>query len=189
MSATTGPDFVSAVSEKIAAFGGTWLESRSARLAGKFAGILRVNVPEANLPGLERALRDLAPAGLSLTIERGADEEPTPSARLITLDILGNERPGIVRDVAQALTALGVNIEEFESRLESAAFTGVEMFRAHARLRAPETLPLEDLRRTLERLAGEIMVDLTLAEADQSMPNTAPGLFLSHPAMQKPPSI
>ena len=111
-------------------------------------------------------MRDLAPAGLSLTIERGADEEPTPSARLITLDILGNERPGIVRDVAQALTALGVNIEEFESRLESAAFTGVEMFRAHARLRAPETLPLEDLRRTLERLAGEIMVDLTLAEAD-----------------------
>ena len=36
------PGLVSAVSEKIAAFGGTWLESRSARLAGKFAGILRV---------------------------------------------------------------------------------------------------------------------------------------------------
>ncbi len=160
------PGLVNAVSEKIAAFGGTWLESRAVRLAGKFAGILRVDVPEASLPALERALRDLAPIGLVLTIERGALDEAASSARLITLDILGNERPGIVRDVTQALSALGVNIEEFESGLESAAFTGVEMFRAHARLRAPETLPLEDLRRTLEWLAGEIMVDLTVGEAD-----------------------
>ena len=152
------PGLVSAVSEKIAAFGGTWLESRSARLAGKFAGILRVNVPEANLPGLERALRDLAPAGLSLTIERGADEEPTPSARLITLDILGNERPGIVRDVAQALTALGVNIEEFESRLESAAFTGVEMFRARRQAPRPRDAaargPAQDARAARRRDHG-----------------------------------
>ncbi len=161
------PGLVSAVSEKIAAFGGTWLESRSARLAGNFAGILRVNVPEANLPGLERALRDLTPAGLSLTIERGRREAAAASARLISLDILGNERPGIVRDVTRALSALGVNIEEFESGLESAAFTGVEMFRAHARLSAPETLPLEELQRALERRAGEIMVDLTVGEADR----------------------
>jgi glycine cleavage system regulatory protein len=162
------PGLVGAVSETIAAYGGTWLESRSARLAGKFAGILLVNVPEANIAALEQALGRLAPAGLNLTIERGAAEEAKAPARLITLDILGNERPGIVRDVTQTLTTLGVNIEEFESRLESAAFTGVQMFRARARLRAPETLPLEDLRKTLERLAGEIMVDLTMAEAEPS---------------------
>jgi glycine cleavage system regulatory protein len=159
------PGLVSAVSEKIAAYGGTWLESRSARLAGKFAGILRIDVPEANVLALELALRGLAPAGLNLTIERGAVGEAEPPARLITLDVLGNERPGIVRDVTQALSALGVNIEEFESGLEGAAFTGVEMFRARAKLRAPETLPLETLRKALERLAGEIMVDLTVAEA------------------------
>ena len=149
----------------IAAHGGTWLESRSARLAGKFAGILLVNVPEANVHALEKALRGLAPAGLHLTIERGAAEEAKPS-RLIRLDILGNERPGIVRDVTQALSALGVNIEEIESTLESAAFTGVEMFRARARLSAPESLPPDDLRKALERLAGEIMVDLTVGEEE-----------------------
>jgi glycine cleavage system regulatory protein len=160
------PGLVNAVSDKIAAFGGTWLESRSARLAGKFAGILLANMPESSVSELERALSDLAPAGLHLTIERGAAEEAKP-ARLITLDILGNERSGIVRDVTQALSSLGVNIEEFESGLESAAFTGVQMFHAHARLSAPETLPLDDLRKALERLAGEIMVDLTVAEEDR----------------------
>jgi glycine cleavage system regulatory protein len=161
------PGLVNAVSDKIAAHGGTWLESRSARLAGKFAGILRVNVPEPNVDALERELSDLAHAGLHLTIERGAVEEGKPAARTIKLDILGNERPGIVRDVTQALAALKVNIEEFESGLESAAFTGVEMFRAHARLIAPETLPLDELRKALERLAAEIMVDLTIAEEER----------------------
>jgi glycine cleavage system regulatory protein len=158
------PGLVNAVSEKIAASGGTWLESRSARLAGKFAGILLVNVPEANVSALESSLRSLAPAGLMLTIERGATDDAEKPAQLIALEVLGHERPGIVRDVTQALSALGVNIEEFSSDVESAAFTGVEMFRATARLRAPEGLSPDDLRRALERLAGEIMVDLTLAE-------------------------
>src|SRR5271167_3342065 len=96
------PGLVSAVSEKVAAFGGTWLESRSARLAGKFAGILRIDVPEANVLALELALRGLALAGLHLTVERGVADEGARPARRITLDVLGNERPGIVRDVTQA---------------------------------------------------------------------------------------
>lgn len=160
------PGLVNAVSERIAAFGGTWLQSSSARLAGKFAGILLVNAPEDRARDLEQALRGLATAGLHLTVERGAAEPASPSGRLITLDILGNERSGIVRDVTQALGALGVNIEEFESGVESAAFTGIEMFRARARLRAPADVLPDRLRRALERLAGEIMVDLTVGEDD-----------------------
>ena len=159
------PGLINAVAQTIARSGGSWLESRSVRLAGKFAGVVRANVPERSASALEHALRGLATAGLSMTIERGAAEDAGRTAPVVTLDILGNERPGIVRDVTQALNALGVNIVEFESGLESAAFTGVEMFRAHARLTIPEKLPLDDLRKALERLAGEIMVDLTFGEA------------------------
>ena len=36
------PGLVEAVAEVVAAHGGNWLESRMARLAGKFAGILRI---------------------------------------------------------------------------------------------------------------------------------------------------
>lgn len=36
------------------------------------------------------------------------------------------------------------------------------MFRAVAQLRVPDNLANDDLRKTLERLAGEIMVDLTV---------------------------
>ena len=83
----------------------------------------------------------------------------------MTLALFGNERPGIVRDVTQALTSLGVNIEELSSRLESAPFTGLEMFRAEARLRVPAGVSSADVQRTLEKLAAEIMVDLSVGEA------------------------
>ena len=158
------PGLVNAISEKVAASGATWLESRSVRLAGKFAGVVLISVPDDRLTELELSLSDLAPAGLRITIERGEAAEAEKPARIVSLGILGRERPGIVRDVTQTLTRLGVNIEEFMSGLESEPFTGAEMFRAKARLSVPDDLKLDDLRKALERLAGEIMVDLAVGE-------------------------
>jgi glycine cleavage system regulatory protein len=160
------PGLVNAISEAVAAHGGTWLESRSVRLAGKFAGVVLVSVPDEGLIPLESALAKFAPSGLRVSVERGAAAQAEKPARIVTLDILGRERPGIVRDVTQALGRLGVNIEEFMSGLESEPFTGAEMFRAKARLSVPDGLKLDDLRKALERLAGEIMVDLAMAESE-----------------------
>ena len=103
---------------------------------------------------------------MRITIERGAAAEAEKPARIVRLGILGSERPGIVRDVTQALGRLGVNIEEFTSGLEGEPFTGAEMFRANARLSVPEGLELDDLRKALEQLAGEIMVDLAVGESE-----------------------
>ncbi len=160
------PGLVKAIAEKVAACGATWLESRSVRLAGKFAGVVLISVPDKRAPELELSLGALAPAGLRIAVERGAAAEAEKPARIVSLGILGRERPGIVRDVTEALGRLGVNIEEFMSGLESEPFTGAEMFRAHVRLSVPEGLALDDLRKALERLAGEIMVDLAMGESD-----------------------
>jgi glycine cleavage system regulatory protein len=159
------PGLVNAISEKVADCGATWLESRSVRLAGKFAGVVLVGVPDAGLVPLESALAKLAPSGLRVSIERGTPAQTEKPGRLVTLEIVGNERPGIVRDVTQALTGLGVNIEEFTSGLEGEPFTGALMFRATARLSVPEGLKLDHLRKALERLAAEIMVDLTVDDS------------------------
>jgi len=160
------PGLISEISRAVAAHGGTWLESRSARLAGKFAGILLVRIPDESLIPLESALAKLAPSGLRVSIDRGAAAEAERPARTVKLDVVGNERPGIVRDVTQALTGLGVNVEEFASGLEGEPFTGVQMFHATARLSVPEGLKLDDLRKALEKLAAEIMVDLTVDESE-----------------------
>jgi glycine cleavage system regulatory protein len=156
------PGLVNAISEKVAASGGSWLESRLARLAGEFAGILLVGIPDENIAGLTAALHELEAAGLRVAIERSSRAETPTNYKTVKLELVGTERPGIVREVTQALTELGVNIEEFHSSIEGAPFSGEEMFRAAARLRMPETLANDDLRKTLERLAGEIMVDIAV---------------------------
>jgi glycine cleavage system regulatory protein len=160
------PGLVSEISQAVAAHGGTWLESRSVLLAGKFAGILLVRIPDERVIPLESALAKLAPSGLRVSIDRGAAAEAEKPSRTVKVDVVGNERPGIVRDVTQALTRLGVNIEEFASALEGEPFTGVQMFRAMARLSVPDGLKLEDLRKALEKLAAEIMVDIAVGESE-----------------------
>ena len=70
------PGLVSLLSEQIAAFDGNWLESRMARLAGKFAGILLVSVPEANVQALSQVLRRLEGPGSHVTNKRGIREPP-----------------------------------------------------------------------------------------------------------------
>ena len=161
------PGLTNAISQAVAACGGTWLESRLARLAGEFAGIVLVGVPEAKIGALTAALHGLETAGLRVTVERSSEAPAPPNLRTFRLEVVGNERPGIVREVTQALSELGVNIEEFSSGLEGAPFSGAAMFRAVARLRAPDALSLDELRRTLERLANEITVDLAVVESDR----------------------
>jgi glycine cleavage system regulatory protein len=166
-----GPDragLVSAISDAVAAHGGTWLESRLARLAGQFAGVVRADAPEAQTPALEAALAALP--GLRLTVTRGGSQEP--ARRRLRLELLGLDRPGIVRDATRALAALGVNITEFESDLRPAPFSGAPMFHARALLEAPENVAPEMVRQALESLAGELTAEfpesasLTLADGD-----------------------
>jgi glycine cleavage system regulatory protein len=154
------PGLVNAISDKIAAVGGNWLESRLEHLAGQFAGIALISVPAPRIQDLSVALRELETEGLSVTIAHGSVTEPEEGYETLTLDLLGHDRPGIVRDVTQTLTRLGVNIEEFSSFIESAPFTGEAMFRAALRLRVPEHVAADDVRQTLEKLADEIMVDI-----------------------------
>jgi len=163
------PGLVNAISRKVAENEGTWLESRLARLAGEFAGIVRLEAPEERIDDLTAALRELEGQGLHVAVSRGiSSREPRPGAAL-TIELLGLDRPGIVRDVTETLNHLGVNIEEFESGLKSEAFTGASMFQATARLHTPEGLSVDDLRKALERLAGELMADISVT-ADAERP-------------------
>src|SRR5687767_15922282 len=88
------PGLVEAVADTIAAHGGNWLESRMAHLAGRFAGILRVELPAERLPGLEEALARLQSRGLRITVEPSAAERPPAQpARIMALELVGLDRP------------------------------------------------------------------------------------------------
>jgi len=155
------PGLVRAIASRVAGKGGLWLESRLVRLAGQFAGVVRVEAAPERVAELSAALHGLEVEGLKVTIAT-AEAETRETPELLSLELLCLDRPGIVSEVAAALTALEVNIEEFESEVVAAAFTGQPMFKASARLSAPAGLALETLRQRLETLAAEMMADLSL---------------------------
>jgi len=161
------PGLVNTISETIAAAGGSWLESRLAHLADKFAGIVLVGIAEPNIAGLTAALHSLEASGLRITIERSSAAPAEASHKTLELNLVGHDRPGIVRDVTQALNQLGANIEAFSSGIESAPFTGETIFRATARLRIPDGVTQDAVQTILEQLADEIMVDLTTSAAEK----------------------
>jgi glycine cleavage system regulatory protein len=158
------PGIVDSLSTTIAAHGANWLESRMAHLSGHFTGLLRVSVSDARSAELRRALRALESEGLRVLVEAGAVTQPDTESRALALELVGLDRPGIIRDVSRALSLRGVNVEELETSCESAAMSGETLFRARAHLRVPAGAELDELRATLEKIAGELMVDLSLDE-------------------------
>ena len=140
-----------------------------AHLAGQFAGILRASVPEANAAALRTALQGLASHGLQVTVARSSTEAPAPASRWLMLDLVGNDHPGIIRDLAYTLAQRGINIDELQTVCTSAPMTGIMLFKATARLRVPWAVAVADLRNALEQLAHDLVVDITLEGLPMSL--------------------
>ena len=157
------PGLVRILAELVAERGGNWLESRMARLAGQFAGIALVSVPDTEIATLRAQLAGLQDQGLLVTVQAGTGEAARPAQTILHLEVVGHNRPGIVRDVTQALWNCGVNIEELTTDVLSGSFSGEALFRAEARLRVPSLNSATQVRSALEHLGNELMVDIKAA--------------------------
>ena len=151
---------VETLAHKITAAGGNWEESRMARLAGQFAGIVMVTIDNARSDQLVAELRGLESAGLQVTARPVSTAAAATTGTRVRLEVTGGDRPGIVHKVARVLAHQGVNVEELESAVGSAPMSGEALFRARARLLVPGNVELAEIRGALEALGGELMVDL-----------------------------
>src|SRR5208282_1665156 len=88
---------VESVARIVADHGGNWLESRMCQLEGEFAGILRVNVPEERRVALEQALSKLS--DLTIVVRSGETGRAPVRPQFAMLELVGNDRPGIVREL------------------------------------------------------------------------------------------
>ena len=165
-----GPDrtgLVEAVARAVAEHGGNWLESRLCRLGGEFAGILRVEIPAATKSALLDSPQTLQTGGLQI-VTRDSAPRDVVARKQTQLEIVGADRPGIVREITSALARAGVNVEEFSSEVSSAPMSGETLFKASARLQLPDRCDLAALKRDLEQIAADLLVDVSFAEIAQS---------------------
>jgi glycine cleavage system regulatory protein len=155
---------VESVARLVADHGGNWLDSRMCRLGGEFAGILRIHVPKEKESALVQSLQGLQAQGLAIVVRPDAPAAAAAQTKLASLEIIGHDRPGIVRQISAALARQGVNVEELETECCSAPMSGDTLFKASARLQIPAACPVSELRQELEKIAGDLMVDITFAE-------------------------
>jgi glycine cleavage system regulatory protein len=158
------PGLVEAVAEAVVSHGGNWLDSRMAHLGGKFAGVLRIEAPAERLAEIQQALATLASIGLHVVIEQG-EIGAAPPVHAMEVTLLGLDRPGLVREISRLFSAKSINVEELATDRYSAPMSGEPMFEARARVNVPTGVNVAELRRGLEQLAGDLMVEIRMAEA------------------------
>ena len=163
------PGLTRLIAEAVAQAGGNWLESHLSHLRGMYVGSVLVELPEGQIEELRAAVARIDNVGLNVNVlEVGSDREREGST--IMLELVAQDRPGIVREVTSALALIGVNIESFESSAENSSWSGARLFRATAELMLQPGVTEDDVRGALEDISGEIMVDLDPARPSGHMP-------------------
>ena len=153
------PGIVERIADVVTRAGGNWLESSMSRLAGKFAGILLVDIAEEGQGALLTALEQLQHQGIRVTGEACSSLHAADGEH-VTLTVVGNDRPGIVGEISGILAKLQVNVEELNTHCEDAPMSSEILFRASATLQLPQDLDRGRLQQILESVSDDLMVEL-----------------------------
>lgn len=157
------PGLVDVVAATVADHGGNWLESRMCHLGGEFAGILRVEVSNEKEAELSAALARLD--GLQVTVRPDANASG-PARISARIEVMGQDRPGIVRQISRALATHRANVEELHTERISAPMSGEMMFQATIDVLLPADADGEPLKVELERIAADLMVEIKLGPGE-----------------------
>lgn len=156
------PGIVEKLSELVEDHEGNWTESSMMNLAGKFAGIVLVHLPAERSQEFLDAINALGDSKMDV-VARIADvtgeAEPMND---FSMELVGQDHPGIVNDITSVLAAYGINVRELETTVQSASMSGESLFLAHLHLQVPASADVHEMQDELEDLANELMVDIKL---------------------------
>ena len=156
------PGLTQALADAVYDAGGNWLESHLSRLGGKYVGAVLVEIEAGRQSALEDSVAAIDAEGLRVAVLPAGDAVAL-AGETLAIELVGQDRPGIVREVSRVLAALGVNIDDFTTATEHGSWSGEPLFRAAATLALPAGLSSQAVREALEAISGEIMVDFTIS--------------------------
>lgn len=162
-----GPDrhgIVSLLADRAQRYGANWAASRMNRLAGEFAGTVHFEVPREHEQAFTEALRQLESSGLQVVIASSGGASVPASLRGFELELVGDDRVGIVSRLTKLLAERAVSIENIHTEIVRSGVSGKQTFKIGAHLLVPAALAVDDLRRELGALASEMMLDIALGE-------------------------
>ena len=152
------PGLVDSLAKCVYRHNANWLGSSFAHMAGQFTGFVEVHVPADKHDDLVTALNALP----DLTVQSVSIADSVESFNdTLAVEIMGNDKPGIVQELTNILNQFNLNIVSFDSRCESAPNWGSLMFKARAVIAVPEDFNDSALQQSLENIANDLVVDIT----------------------------
>ena len=164
------PGIVSLMADRAQRWGANWAASSLKTLAGEFAGMVHFEVPPENADALAAALHGLESSGLRFVIAKSDAAQAATGLRGVELELVGEDRLGIVSNLTRILAECGISIEHIHTELVGGAGPGSakQTFKIGAHLLVPKALSSDELRRKLEVLANEMMLDIALGDRPAS---------------------
>ncbi len=154
------PGIISRLSTVITDGGGNWLESRMARLAGQFVGIVCIECSEEDEPAIRANLESLSQEGIHVQALGPGDVSDYPFTRHMRIEICGNDRPGIVSQLTKAISSAGANIEEINTSIENAAMSGQNIFHVCGTICLPDHCPDETIISAIESISDDLTIEI-----------------------------
>ena len=158
------PGLTEALAAAILSAGGNWLESHLSRLGGLYVGSVLVELEADGVERLRTAVSRVDAQGLEVRIAPSI-EGAASTGEAFDFGLVGQDRPGIVRQVTAVLSGLEANIEAFKTWVAAEPHSGVPLFHMDARLQLPPGLQAHKVQAALEDISAEIMVDISLPTA------------------------
>lgn len=155
------PGLVSLLSKTVSAHQGNWLDSSLSQLAGKFTGILVVQVSDEHAEALSQALLGLRAQGINLICEASQSEDISTDHTELVLDLVGHDKPGIVRDISTVLAQHNANVIKLSSELVPGSMSSELLFKAQGRVTVPASVDVDQLQDALEAIAADLLVDIS----------------------------
>jgi len=164
-----GPDRIGLV-EKIAAFIARHdcniEDSKMAVFCGEFAVIVLITGDGNNLVKIGRDYREIeGETGLTISIKTPALRSTEAAFLPYKLTASCMDHPGIVYQISNALSRMGVNIESMETKTHAAPISGTPIFQLEAVLAVPASANIAELRQRFSEIQRQENIDIELAAA------------------------
>lgn len=153
------PGLIDSLAKQVRKLDGNWLASNFSHMAGHLAGFVQVDLALEN----HQTLIDTLSKHPDLTIHPISSESLNrQQLELADIEIMGNDKAGIVSELTTVLHQFNINIVKFETSCESAPNWGSLLFKANAKIEIPAGFDTESLRDALEDIANDLIVDIEL---------------------------
>ncbi|MFN8609902.1 MAG: ACT domain-containing protein [Vulcanimicrobiota bacterium] len=161
-----GPDrtgLVDRVAQTLARHHANLEDSRMAVLGGEFSMMFLCSLEASGESALVQDLNSVA-GELELLLQHKKTTARRSHSGMMPLQVSvrGADHEGIVHDLVHHLVEQGVSVDNLESQLVNAPYSGVPLFEMQMRISAPASVSLSTLRRKLQAAGDELNVDVEI---------------------------